>query len=80
MSQVYLDRKALRRKLNIGLRKLHDIINDPENPIPRFRVGNKDLFRESEVDAWMERNRIVAVDDCEADRIAREVLEDLSHG
>jgi excisionase family DNA binding protein len=55
----YLGMAALAAYLGLSRRTLQDLVNDPTDPLPTFRVGARLLARRSEVDAWMapRRNR-----------------------
>jgi excisionase family DNA binding protein len=41
----------------LSRRTLQDLINDPQDPLPSYRVGGKILVRRSEFDRWMSRRR-----------------------
>ena len=53
----YLDLRALSTYCHLSRRRLQDLLNDPHDPIPAYRVGAKLLVRRSEFDAWMARRR-----------------------
>jgi len=53
----YLSMEALATYLSLSRRTLQDLVNDPADPLPTYRVGAKLLARRSEVDAWMARRR-----------------------
>ncbi len=53
----WLDLRALASYLSLSRRTLQDLVNDPTDPLPTYRVGAKLLARRSEVDAWMARRR-----------------------
>lgn len=42
---------------SLSRRLLQDLINDPKDPIPSFRVGGKVLVKKSAFDGWMARRR-----------------------
>ncbi|OGC01444.1 MAG: hypothetical protein A3G35_10960 [candidate division NC10 bacterium RIFCSPLOWO2_12_FULL_66_18] len=54
---LYLDLRALTRYLSLSRRTLQDLVNDPADPLPTFRIGVKLVARRGEVDAWMSRRR-----------------------
>ncbi len=41
----------------LSRRTLQDLINDPKDPLPSYRVRGKILVRKSEFDRWMVRRR-----------------------
>ncbi len=43
----------------LAKRTLTDLLNDPRDPIPSYRVGTRVLIRKSEFDAWLSRRRNV---------------------
>lgn len=53
----WLDLRGLAGYLSLSRRTLQDLVNDPADPLPTYRVGAKLLARRSEVDAWMARRR-----------------------
>lgn len=72
----FLDLRALSAYSSLSVRKLRDLLEDSQRPIPSFRVGGKLLVRRSEFDAWMShhRNRDSRSD---ARRIVDDVLDSL---
>ncbi len=42
---------------SLSKRTLSDLVNDPRDPLPSYRVGGKILVRRSDFDGWMERFR-----------------------
>ena len=54
---LYMGMGALAGYLGLGRRTLQDLVNDPADPLPTYRVGAKLLARRSEVDALMARRR-----------------------
>jgi hypothetical protein len=71
----FLTLKALVGYSGIGLRRLYDLLNDPDHPLPHYRVGGKILVRRSEFDAWITFYRHVGRID--VDKIAESVLSGL---
>ena len=49
----FLDLRALAGYSSLSVRKLRDLLNDPGQPIPAYRIGGKILVRRSEFDTWM---------------------------
>jgi excisionase family DNA binding protein len=49
----FLDLRALAMYSSLSVRKLRDLLEDPERPLPCYRVGGKILVRRSEFDGWM---------------------------
>ncbi len=52
-----LDLRGLAGYLSLSRRTPQDLVNDPTDPLPTYRVGAKLLVRRSEADAWMARRR-----------------------
>ncbi|MBI4574547.1 MAG: helix-turn-helix domain-containing protein [candidate division NC10 bacterium] len=52
-----MDLRGLSAYSTLSRRTLQDLINDPDDPIPSYRVGNRVLIRRSEFDAWLSRRR-----------------------
>ena len=53
----WMDLRALAGYLSLSRRTVQNLISDPADPLPTYRVGGKLLARRSEVDAWMARRR-----------------------
>lgn len=53
----WLDLRALTNYLSLSRRTLQNLVTDPTDPLPTYRVGVKLLARRGEVDAWMTRRR-----------------------
>lgn len=53
----YLGMAALADYLGLSRRTIQNLVTDPTDPLPTYRVGAKLLARRSEVDAWMARRR-----------------------
>lgn len=67
-----LTRSDIARHLNISERLAHDLLHDPTDPIPYFRIGNKLLrVRKADFDAWLARRMD---ESSHVDRIVEEVL------
>jgi predicted DNA-binding transcriptional regulator AlpA len=43
--------------LSLSRRMVQNLLGDPLDPLPSYRIGSKLLFRRSEIDAWMSRRR-----------------------
>jgi excisionase family DNA binding protein len=52
-----MDFRGLSAYLPLSRRTIHTLVNDPVDPLPAYRIGNKLLFRRSEVDKWVSRRR-----------------------
>lgn len=50
---LYLSLKGLAGYASLSRRLLSDLINDPKDPIPSFRIGGKILVKKSAFDKWM---------------------------
>ena len=55
----FLGLKALASYSGLGVRKLRQHLEDPQHPLPCYRVGKKLLVRRSEFDAWIAAYRQV---------------------
>ncbi len=53
----YLGMAALAAYLGLSRRTIQNLVADPGDPLPTYRVGAKLLSRRSEVDVWMGRRR-----------------------
>ncbi len=53
----YLGMAALAAYVGLSRRTVQNLVTDPTDPLPTYRVGGKLLARRSEVDAWMTRRR-----------------------
>src|SRR5262249_43449046 len=72
----FLDLRALSVYASLSVRKLRDLLDDPERPLPCYQVGGKLLVRRSEFDTWMAAHRRRGRAD--VDRIVNDVLHELS--
>ena len=71
----FLSLRALASYSGLSIRKLRDLLEDPDHPLPAYQVSGKLLVRRGEFDAWMtahRRRRRVDVD-----RIVSDVLRNL---
>ena len=66
----YLSKKEAARYTSLSIRNLESRL--PE--IPHFKIGQKILFKKSELDRWLERFRVGGNN---LDRIADEAIESL---
>ena len=71
----FLDLRALSGYSSLSVRKLRDLLDDPGQPIPAYRIGGKIIVRRSEFDAWMAAHRHPARPDVE--RIVSDILRAL---
>jgi excisionase family DNA binding protein len=53
----WLSLRGLAGYSSLSRRTLQDLVNDPADSLPSYRVGSKILVRRSEFDAWMARRR-----------------------
>lgn len=53
----FFDLRALSGYCHLSRRTLQTLVNDPQDPLPSYRVGGKILVRRSEFDQWMARRR-----------------------
>ena len=52
-----LTSNELQSWLRLGRTKTFEVLHDPDNGIPNFRIGRKILIRRQDVEDWLERNR-----------------------
>lgn len=71
----YLDLKSLAAYSGLSRRKLHNLLQDPSQPLPHYRIGGKILVRRSDFDAWALHYRQCGNSNVE--RIVSETLRDL---
>lgn len=72
----FLDLRALADYSSLSVRKLRDLLDDPSQPIPAYRVGGKILVRRGEFDSWIASYRRDRTSS--ADRLVDEVLQGLA--
>src|SRR5437870_10905794 len=72
----FLDLRALAMYSSLSVRKLRDLLEDPERPLPCYQVGGKILVRRSEFDAWISAYRRRGRTD--VDEIVSDVFRDLA--
>jgi hypothetical protein len=53
----FLSMNGLAAYSSLSRRTLQNLLGDPFDPLPSYRVGAKLLVRKSEFDAWMARRR-----------------------
>ncbi len=70
----YMDKRGAAEYTSLSVRNLEARLSE----IPHFRVGNKVLFKKSELDHWMETHR--EGDSRNLDLIADEAVKDLRGG
>ena len=70
----YMDKRGAAAYTSLSVRNLEARLSE----IPHFRVGNKVLFKKSELDHWMETHR--EGDSRNLDLIADEAVKDLRGG
>jgi len=69
----YFDLKGLAEYSSISVRTLRDYINNPENPLPAYRLKRKILVKLSEFDAWVKKHRN---DNQQIDKIVNELTSE----
>jgi hypothetical protein len=72
----FLDLRALSSYASLSVRKLRDLLDDPERPLPCYQVGGKLLVRRSEFDLWISAYRSRGRAD--VGEIVSDVLRDLA--
>ena len=70
-----LSLRALAGYSGLSVRKLRDLLADPDHPLPCYRGGGKILVRRSDFDQWAMRHRRVGGSDL--DRIAEALVAEL---
>ncbi|HWT77861.1 MAG TPA: helix-turn-helix domain-containing protein [Candidatus Methylomirabilis sp.] len=53
----YFSLRGLTGYTSLSRRTLQDLVNDPRDPLPSYRIGGKILVRKSDFDLWMTRRR-----------------------
>ena len=53
----FLSMNGLPAYSSLSRRTLQNLLSDPRDPLPSYRVGAKVLVRKSEFDAWMAKRR-----------------------
>lgn len=53
----FLSLRALASYSGLSIRKLRDLLEDPDHPLPAYRVSGELLVRRGEFDAWMTAHR-----------------------
>jgi hypothetical protein len=71
----FLSLRALAGYSGLSVRKLRDFLEQPQHPLPCYRVCGKILVRRSEFDAWMAAYRHQGRRD--VDTIVSDVLRNL---
>lgn len=67
----YLTLKTLARRLSVAPRTLRGWMRDPVDPLPGYKVKGTLLFSWSEIEQWLEKFRVKAVDmDAMADELS----------
>lgn len=70
--QEYLTVRQVAELFGLSERTAWDLINDPVDPLPSYRIGRKIVrVRKADAHEWMQRRRS---DRSEVDRIVDEVL------
>jgi len=80
MRAEWLCLREVTRYVNISERTLRTWIHAPVDALPAVRVNGRILVRRSELDAWLDRHRIKALDLINLDGIVKDVLQGLGHG
>ncbi len=70
----YMDKRGAAEYTSLSVRNLESHLDE----IPHFRVGNKILFKKSELDRWMETHR--EGDSHDLDKIADDAVKTLREG
>ena len=71
----YLSLRALAEYSGLSVRKLRDLLEESERPLPCYRIGGKILVRRSEYDGWAAAFHSVGKRNVE--KIVADVLRDL---
>jgi excisionase family DNA binding protein len=76
----WLSLREVTRYVNVSERTLRSWIHAPIDALPACRVGGRILVRRSELDQWLGRHRVKALDSIDVDAIVKGVLNGFSHG
>ena len=68
----FCDLTVLTDRMCISKRTIRCLVQQPDNPLPAYRVGGKLLFRWQEVETWVGRHRVHAVD---VESLADEIVD-----
>jgi len=55
MNRLALSKSEMAQNLSVSERTLFDWTNDPDDPIPSFRRGNRVLYPVAPAERWLER-------------------------
>jgi excisionase family DNA binding protein len=80
MGTEWMGLKQLTLYANLSERTLRAWIHSAVNPLPAVRVAGKILVKRSELDAWLARHRVKALETLDLDGIVREVSQGVTHG
>lgn len=73
----YVNIKQLSTTIGLSPRTIRKWVIDPVNPLRCYRVGGKLLFEESEVEQWLKKFRVKAIN---IDATVDELLTDFTKG
>jgi len=76
----WLGLRQVSRYASISERTLRAWIHSPLNPLPAVRVCGKILVRRSELDTWLAKHRVKALDAVDIDSILKVTLGSFCHG
>jgi excisionase family DNA binding protein len=76
----WLGLRQVTQYADVSERTVRAWIHAPVDPLPAVRVGGKILVRRSELDLWLGRHRVTALETIDVDGIVREALQGTSHG
>jgi len=60
--KAVLTPKQIRSKFNISLGQVYNLLKDPNDPIPHFRIGSSYRINEEEFNEWIERHHHIKRD------------------
>lgn len=75
---AYLDLRTLAAAASCSIRWLRSRLVDPSDPLPHFKVQGKVLVKREEFDRWMERHRVVHVENS-IDELVNSVVAEVFH-
>ena len=76
----WLGLRQVTQYADVSERTVRGWIHASVDALPAVRVGGKVLVKRSELDAWLGRHRVRALDTIDLDAIVRGALQGLTHG
>lgn len=71
----YIDLARLSSMLSLSSRTIRSYINQPDNPLPTYKIGRKFLFSWAEVEAWIQIYKVKIIN---TDVMVEDLINDIS--